>query len=181
MDYMSGRLAGLFTGIIVGLIICYFAFKKMNKNGKLRTEYDERQKEIRGKGYQCAFWAESIYFAFLMLLDIAEVEIPAVKTVTYFTGFMLGVVVLYTYCIIKGAYFGLNNNIKSWTIFLTFFGILNIIISIMNYFSGTLIVDGILMPGFINFLCGAMLLLAVIIVAIKKAVDAREDLSDEES
>ena len=181
MDIITGRLVGLATGIIVGLLICYIAAKKMNKNGKIKTEYDERQKEIRGKGYKCGFWAETIFFAILMILDVAEVKIPAVNTVIYFTGFMFGAIVLFTYCIWNGAYFGINNNVKSWTIFLSIVGIFNLFIGYMSYRDGELIFDGILGTGFINILCGVMILFAVLVYFIKKLVDAREVLSDEES
>ena len=181
MDFILGRLVGLAVGVCVGLIICFIAFRKMNKDGKLKTEYDERQTEIRGKGYQIGFWAEAIFFALLMLLDIAEVEIPAVKTVIYFSGIMFGIVVMYSYCIWKGAYFGLNNDAKRWTLFLIFFGVLNLFIGYIEYFDGSLIVDGILMPGFVNVLCGIMLLLAVALHYIRKTIDSKETASDEES
>ena len=60
-------------------------------------------------------------------------------------------------------------------------GIFNLFIGYMSYRDGELIFDGILGTGFINILCGVMILFAVLVYFIKKLVDAREDLSDEES
>lgn len=179
--YVLARLIGVAFGIIVGLIICLIAFKKMNSDGKLKTEYDERQSEIRGKGYQYGFWAEAIYFALLMLLDISEIKIPAENTVIFFGGIVFGVVVLYTYCIWNGAYFGLNNNQKQWTYFLSFFGLFNLAIGIMAYVRGYLVVDGVLTTSFVNVLCAVMMLLAVAIQSIKNMIDSKENMADEES
>lgn len=180
MERVIGRIAGLAVGVIVGLVICIIAFHKMNKNGKVKTEYDERQNEIRGKGYRVGYWAEAIYFVILMILEMVEVNIPAEKMVVYFAGLVVGIVAMCCYCIWNGAYFGLNNDVKKWTIFFVFFTIFNLAIGFMSYIHGTLVVDGIVGAGAINLLCGFMLLIVLIVYLAKGIVDAKEN-TDEES
>ena len=40
---------GLAVGIIVGLIICVLLAKFGNKDGAVKSKYDERQEAVRGK------------------------------------------------------------------------------------------------------------------------------------
>lgn len=181
MERLIGRLVGVAVGALVGLIIRLVALKKLNSNGKIKTEYDERQNEIRGKGYKWGFWTEAAYMMILMLLDVAEIKIPAASIVIYFIGIVLGVMAMCVYCIWNGAYFGINNDTKKWTIFFIVFGAFNLVLSYMMYIEGELIEDGMLMPGFVNLLCGVMLIAVVLITFIKKLFDSKENMSDEES
>lgn len=181
MSMAIGRLVGLAIGVIVGLLICFIAFHKMNKNGKIKTEYDERQNEIRGKGYKVGFWTQAAIFILLMILDMIEINIPAEKMIIYYSGLIVGVVAMCTYCIWNGAYFGLNNDTKKWLIFFVVFAIFNFAISYKSYANGTLIVNGIIGAGAVNLLSGIMLLFILIVLLIKKLVESRENVSDEES
>ena len=45
--YELGRSVGLAIGVAVGLIIALILMRYMNKDHKVRTEYDEMQKNIR--------------------------------------------------------------------------------------------------------------------------------------
>ena len=40
--YNTGRMIGIAVGIMIGLIICLILYKLMNKDGKIKTQYDEQ-------------------------------------------------------------------------------------------------------------------------------------------
>ena len=45
-----GRSVGLAVGVLVGLVIAVILLRYMNRDHKVRTEYDEMQKAIRNRG-----------------------------------------------------------------------------------------------------------------------------------
>lgn len=177
--YAIGRASGVLIGAVVGLLICFFAFKVLNKNGKTKTEYDERQKEIRGVAYMWAFWTMSGYLAALILLEEAELAIPVTATVKYFFGFFLAGLVLSMYCIWNGAYFGLNNVTKRWYVFITLFGIINIAIAIKGIVSGSMMENGVVNYPCINLLCGILLLAIISALLIKRKIDSIQESETE--
>ena len=56
---IAGRASGMTVGLIVGLILAVILLKFGNTNRKFKTEYDERQKEIRGMAYTYGFYPNS--------------------------------------------------------------------------------------------------------------------------
>lgn len=178
MDFNIYRLLGVIVGISLGLVICFVAFKLMNKNGKLKTEYDEMQTRVRGNAYKYGFWTISIYLGFLVVLSSGDIILPIEPMVIYFFGFFLGGVVLCLYSIFKGAYFGLNNVKRRWYVFMIFFGVYNLFIAGIAISKGEMIVNGVLSTPFINILCGVMILIAFFASKIKEAVDRHSESED---
>lgn len=179
MSYMYGRFIGIVLGILIGLAICYIAFKRMNVNGKLKTEYDERQEVIRNRGYKYGFWTMGAYLAVMMIADVMGISIPVQNTVLYFLGFFLGAGVLMVYSIWNGAYFGLNNRRQEWIVFIIFFALFNFAIGAANFIKGEMINNGMLDVGFINILCGLLLLIAVATLGIRAFADKKEEENEE--
>ena len=62
------KSSGIAMGIALGLVICFIIFKYANNNHKVRTEYDERQRVIRNKGYKIAFYTALILNAFPVVM-----------------------------------------------------------------------------------------------------------------
>jgi len=174
-SFALGKVTGIIFGILIGLIICLIFFKLMNKNGKLKTDYDERQEALRDKGYKYGFWTLSALLGVLIILDVAEVVIPIIPMVLYFSIFFIGAVVSCVYCIWTGAYFGLNNVKQKWYIFMTAFAIFNFAIAINGYVHGEMIVDGVLQFPFINVLCGMMFLTVLVASLARKAYDKKQE------
>jgi hypothetical protein len=81
---------GIMVGLIVAVVLCIYA----NRNHRAKSEYDERQKEIRGRGYQYAFYAISIYEFIMMVLGIGDIRFPFEPYLFHFAGILIGVIVL---------------------------------------------------------------------------------------
>ena len=98
------KSTGILSGILLGLIICFIVFKFANNNHKAKTEYDERQKAVRGRGYMYGFYAMMIYEAIMICASMSGVTIPAAPIAIHFTGIVLGGLVLSSYCIWNDAF-----------------------------------------------------------------------------
>ena len=165
------KSAGVIIGIIIGLIISYFAIKFFNKDGKIRTEYDEMQENIRGKAYRIAFFTLIILLALLMVLNIAEIELPMTNSVLYFALILIGIAVQAGYSILQGAYFGLNNNkAKFWGVMIAV-TIVNLLVGIRAIVAGEIFVDGKLQDPCINLLCALLFAMIAVLVAVPKKAD----------
>ena len=118
MEYSMGKAIGLATGIIFGLIICYIAFKRLNNDHKVKSEYDERQRLIRGRSYMFAFYGTVIAEAIMICLSFSGVftGLPIPEYVYHVTSMFVGLITLVIHSVWNGAYWGLNNNVKRYSI-----------------------------------------------------------------
>lgn len=162
-------------GIVIGLCICYVALKKINKNGKAKTEYDERQKVVRGKAYTWGFYAAMATNAILMLLSSIDGVTKMLGFSAFFIPIFVGIIAQMSYSIFKDGYVGQNTNMTKYIIFMTFVSIINFGFGIGQIITNTMIVDGVLQNGFINILCGTLFIVMAIELIIKKAIDKREE------
>ena len=141
-------------GVVVGLILVAGLLRFANTNRKQKTEYDERQKEVRGRGYMLGFYTLMIYEALTMFLTLDGIELPVKPYILHFFGIILGGMVLATYCIWKDAYWGLNNNLKRYAIVFLATAALNAIPIAASVKSGSLdLMDG----PILNLICLVML------------------------
>lgn len=175
---MNAEVIGVICGIVVGLIICAIFFIATNSNHKMRTDYDERQDAVRGRSYKYGFYTAEIYFAFLTVLYMAEISMPFTLSVQAFFGIFLSVLVVAIHSIWNNAYWGLNNNKKKYFILGAVCTVINLGVGIMH------IVDGTILLGtqgpVINLLCGIMLVIVGINVAIKDKFKSEADSDDDE-
>lgn len=169
------RLLGMLTGIVVGVLICFIVFKKLNSDSKLATKYDERQKIVRGRSFTYGFWAMALCLLILILLDAAEVTLPVVPMVNYITTFYVGVAVIVVHSIWNEAYFGLNNIHVKWIIFMVVLAAINGVCVVIGAIEGRLIVDGMMGPLYTNLLCFIMIVLLLATLGIKKLVDKKNN------
>lgn len=171
---------GVIFGIIVSIIISMLVGKKFNTDGKARTEYDERQQIVRGKGYKYAFWTMTIAIGILVCLESFDVKIPVDYMVVHFSIFIAGGFVLMVYSIWNNAYWGINNKQRNYTLFFGIMGLINLYFGVESTIEGTMIKDGVITHHFINYLCAILLFAAMITLAIRAIVDKKE-AADEES
>ena len=60
----ASKLIGFFVGIGVAVLLIWAMFKRFNTDGRTKTEYDERQKTIRGIGYTYGYYTLMAYTGF---------------------------------------------------------------------------------------------------------------------
>lgn len=171
---MNYYTMGILIGIVVGLILTVLFLKVMNKDGKMKTEYDERQKEARGRAYMYGFYAIVLTnVLFLVLSTSCDLSIMGISL--YFIPIIVGVMVQVTYSVFHDAYVGLNNNMTRFFVGMTFITLFNLFVGISSLINGELIVDGELQGSFVNLLCGGIFLVLTIELGIKKLIDGKEE------
>ncbi len=172
--YNSARMIGVLTGIVVGLIIAFFIIRFVNRNKRMTTEYDEMQKQIRGEGYKYAFYAVMIFEAVMCVLTLG-IEIPAEPYVIHFSAIFAGVTVQACYCVWRGAYIGLNTNLKRYVILMAVVSAFNLFTAFMALRSGELFADGKFQAPAVNLLCGLMFAAIGAAALVKKVTDREEE------
>lgn len=172
---MSAGGFGMIVGLIVGLMLAVIVYKACNKDKKVKTEYDERQQAIRGKGYMYSYYTLIAYLVLWMTLSIGGIKLPLVDAVIAFIGILLGLMVLGIYTIYNGAYWGINNDPKKYGIVFTVATVINIIYTVFAIKAGTMIEDGTLQIPFVNLLCAVVMVILLIAVVIKKAMSKEEE------
>ena len=165
---------GVLVGVLVGLLLVVVFKKAINRDGKIKTEYDERQKEARGKGYMYGFWAIIIANALLFTFS-NSFDMTVLGSTVYFIPILVGVIVQVTYCIFKDAYIGLNNNMTRFVIIMSIVTVFNLFVGVKAYLDGELIKQGTVSSAFVNVLCGGIFLILTIELGIKKILDSRAE------
>ncbi len=171
--YELGRSVALAAGVIVGLLIALILLRYMNRDHKVRTEYDEMQKSLRNKGYMYGFYTVLIFEALLCLAP-SSVRIPAEPIVVHFLPIFLGVTVHACYCIWKGAYVGLNTNRKRYLIVAVAASLINFLSFFMAWKGGGLAVDGVLQAPFVNLLCAVMFAVLGVVALLRRSAEREE-------
>ncbi|MCR5503644.1 MAG: hypothetical protein K6F53_11610 [Lachnospiraceae bacterium] len=162
-------------GLIVGILLCIVLFKYANRDHKAKTDYDERQKNLRNNAYRYAFYTIVIYEAIMIILDMGSVSLPMEHFLLHFGAIIAGGIVQVGYSIWNDVYWGLNNDRKKYYIIFLVIFILNAIPIIGSLLRGGMIVDGKLSTPFLNVLCEILILAVIIELFIKSLVDRRED------
>ena len=172
---MSNALMyGVACGVAVGLVICVVVFKWFNKDGKIKTQYDEMQEKARGKAYMYGFWAILICEAVLAILSLGDVKLPFSGYTLHFLVIMIGVLVQASYSVWHDAYKGMNTNTHRFAVFCVFISLFNFFPAVMAIINGNMYVDGQLQLPFINLICGTMFIVIGLEILIKRIVDKTE-------
>lgn len=174
----TDRLAGLLTGFAIGCVLIAFLLKFANRNHRMKTEYDERQQVLRGRGYMYAFYTMLMYEVLMVGIKVGEISLPIPDYILHFAGLITGCVVLAGYCIWNDVYWGLNNNYKRYGIVFALLAVFNAFPVIGALTSGELVVDGMLNLPFLNLLVLVMMLILGIMMLVKRTTDkgAEEDV-----
>ena len=168
------RSAGMAVGLLVGLILVAVFFKIANRDHKAKTDYDERQKEIRGNGYRYAFYTLVIYDTVLIFMEVAEISLPVELYQLIFGGIVLAGMVLAGYTVWKGAYWGQNNNRRRYALVFLATGLLNAIPVIGAVKTGGLIRDGRFQSAMLNVICLVMLVCLGVLLLLREYLDKKE-------
>ena len=126
MEFM--KLLLLTLGVMLALILLSAAAIFMER--KFPSEnYDERQKQARGRAYCLSFWVGIIYYFIIMCIMIFG-EIASVEPyLLLFFGFTLQVMVLHIYCVMTHAAVPLSE--KPGVAIISYFvmGVLNLLMN----------------------------------------------------
>ena len=169
------RSSGIAIGLLIGLLLSVCLIKMANSNHKSRTEYDERQRLIRGSSYKYAFYAMAIYEAAMVILYSMDLALPFPSYLTHFAAVLVGGTVLACCNIWQGAYWGLNNNRRRYAVIFLGVALLNAFPVVGALLSGTFITDGEFSTPIINLLVLVMLLFIVLTMLARSIADRREE------
>lgn len=175
---MNATSLGFVVGLMIAAIALVFIFKYANKDGKVRTEYDERQKAVRGKAYRYAFYTEVFAQAVIMCLFMSDVQLPIEDYALVFTGILAGCIVLAAYCIWNDVYWGMNNDHRRYHIVFLIATVLNALPVIFGVTGGTLFENGKLGMPLLNIIVLFMMAVIYVELLIKKLMDKKSDAED---
>ena len=158
--------------IITGVAIAVVAMGMMNKDKKVSTKYDERQKIARGKAYTWGFYAMMISAAIFMLLSFLDLT-KVFGGYSYFTILIIGCAVQVAHSIFNDAYIGLNNNPKKYMIFMAFVTVINACSTIAGFVNGEMIKDGVFQTPYLNLLCTLLFAVVAASFGFKALIDKK--------
>ena len=172
--YKLGFAVGFCTVIIVALI----ARKIFHREP---TIYDERQERIRGIAYKYAFATMCVTaVAYIFLCGIGFEGIIE-SALAVFIIIISGVLTYACYCIVKGAYFGINNNKRKWIILDLVIVVINAVCAVGQFIDGEYIKNGVLhLAGTANLICAVAFGVVLIALVVKEAKDRREGGGEDE-
>ena len=157
------RSAGLAIGITVGIIISVILLKFMNKDGRMRTKYDEMQEKARGKAYMYSFWTLAACETLVSLFADLEVNPFGNPFTANLTCVIIAALVHASYSIWNNAYMG---------VCMILIGLVNLMCAIYGITSGYMIMDGVLQPSFTNLMCAVIFIAIAVELFIKNTRDA---------
>ena len=169
---------GMALGIMCGLAFCVVLFKIANKDHKVKTQYDERQEMIQGRGYKYSFYTMLFMEIIVMLLEMSGIELPIENYLVHTIAILIGALVLCVHNIWNGVYWGLNNNRKSYAIIFALAVVLNIIPLAAAIANDSLSGHGINSIPLLNVIVLVWMAIIGVVALAKKCVDGKS--SEEE-
>ena len=169
------RGSGFIVGLVIGIVLLIVILRFSNTNHKAQTEYDERQKGIRGRAYQYGYYAMMLYEVVMILLNAFDVKLPAGSFILHFGAIFVGALVLGCYTVWKGAYWGQNSNRRKYGIVFIFLAMLNAIPLIGPLRNGTFLENGEISVPFVNLLVLIMLLVLGVMLLLRHFADQRNE------
>lgn len=160
---------GFCVGSVVVVIVLNIikAIRKKKNNGVVPTEYDERQKAIRGVAYQYAFFTLLAYFLGNGFVCILFDDWASTLEMN-FVGVCISLIVFVGYAVCKDAYVSLQSKLSYYTVIFFIVGLINIAIYVMNIITEE--------PGenqflYVNLECGVTFVVIAIIAFVKIMYD----------
>lgn len=170
---------GILVGILLGVIIILLFLKLTKNDGDMKCKYDERQANIRGKGYKLSFFTLLLYNAIYGLLGIVTEKRYVDSMAAMMLGMCLSVAVYAVYCIWNDAYFSLNENPRRLLIGFGLIALFNLLIGGISLFDGMVITDGMLNYRSANLMCGVLFIIIFITLLIKATNNKRRSQYEE--
>lgn len=179
VDRMETVSFAFVTGLMVAAILIVCILKYANKDGRVKTEYDERQTAVRGKAYRYAFYAEIFAQVVIMWILMTGMELPIEDYALLFIGVILGCMVLCAYCIWHDVYWGMNNDHRRFYIIFIVATILNAFPVVAGALRGTLIENGKIGMPLLNIAVLVMMAAVFIELFIKSMMDKKAEKTED--
>lgn len=169
----TAYVAGTVCGVLAVALVCWLISRINKKNGAEKKDYDERQQAIRDKGFRFAYLSLLGYMAVFALLHSLDIITGNVSG-WLFVGVILSLLVHIVYSIYMDAYFRVSDSPRSYIILFAILGAINIIYGVLKRMNGE--VEGTFPAyGDMNAIIGVMLLITLVNILIKLAIDKRSE------
>lgn len=169
----TAYIAGTVCGVLAVLLVCWLISRINKKTGAEKKDYDERQQAIRDKGFRFAYLSLLGYMAVFALLHSLDIVTGNVSG-WLFVGVILSLLVHIVYSIYMDAYFRVSDSPKSYIILFVILGVINIVFGVLKRINGE--VEGTFPAyGDLNLVVGVMLLVTLVNILIKLAIDKRSE------
>ncbi len=162
-------------GVLVGLLLVVVILAVTKTDDSLKSNFDERQEMVRGKGFKYGFFTVLIFNGVFCILNLFEVSWFAELEVAMFLSAIMGIIVFACYCILKDGYFSLNENRKKLLVCFAGIGIFNMVLGIANFLQGYGFANGRFTYRSINLFVGIMSLIVFGTILCKQMKDGKED------
>ncbi len=172
---MNAQGTGVAVGIAVGIVIVLVLMRVWNKDGRMKTRYDEMQQKIRGQAYKYAFWTVLIGEVIFYLLYCMDVNLPIDAATSHIIPVFIGITVQAGYSIWNDAYVGLNTNIKKFIIIAIVVALINFLSAGIAIYSGSMVENGVLQLPVMNLFVGVIFIVLGIIALIKTAISSKQE------
>ncbi|MCR5402876.1 MAG: hypothetical protein K6E91_03535 [Butyrivibrio sp.] len=170
---MNEKVAmGVTLGIMVGLVICVILFRFANKDKRIKTQYDERQEVIRGRGYRFGFYTMLFLEVVLMMAKMAGLVFPIEEYLIHMVTILIGTLVICIHSIWNGVYWGINNDHKRYYIIFIVAIVLNLIPVASSLAHSTIATKGFDSLPMLNVLVLIWMAVIGITALVKKLVDS---------
>lgn len=170
----------IFSVVFVAILISIVMVKSYNTDNKFKTDYDERQEAIRGRGYKYASYTAWVLLGALACCKIGDVNLHIDDALVAFSIMVISVLVQTVHAVMNDAYFGSNNDRRKYLIFSVVIAFINIAAFVARFIDGDVIVDGTLTWHSINGVCGLMFVVLGIALGIKNIINKKEEAEEEE-
>ena len=170
---------GFALAIVMAVVILFILWKYKKKT--VKGNFDERQELIRGRGYKYATFTLLILLALDMMAESSGIidVLPVAREIVTFFIIMAGVMVYALYCIKNDSFFGVGQDTRTYRALMW-------VIIVLNAFTGLNgLRDGVMENGKLaSSPCMSLVFctgFTIIMIAlyVKKAKNAREELSEE--
>ena len=168
--YHAGVFFGLMVGLLVGIAFIMFLFKKK----VLDMHFDERQERARGKAFQYGFFTLLIAAYAYGVSDVLLGRWCDVLTgVTLCIA--LALCVFAVTCILKDAYLSLREKPRTVMTMFALISAMNLGFGVMYALSGGLVEDGVLTFRAVNPVIGFVTLVILIVYIVNHLLRSREE------
>ncbi|MCM1044730.1 MAG: hypothetical protein NC417_04405 [Candidatus Gastranaerophilales bacterium] len=173
---MNWYAIGAGVGLMVGIVLVVLIFALTKKGRSVKSQYDERQELVRGRGAKYGFYTLLISNAVIGVMEIADLSSFAEKGVLMIIGCLPGICVYAVYCIWYDGYFALNESRRRIMASLAIIGISNFLIGAMNLVRGVIVQNGRLTVLSLNLFCAFLFIVIFAAMFLKKVCkDGKEE------